>query len=127
MKAQNPVLETDVAQETYTSKGRNLHKGASLAELTSACSADDVGQVGYVACLDWPSRTGDMEDGGCHMMGMASCVEVSRFVVDFCQSCIQGRLCCCQGTVLLWCHSANSLPARCRHPRLDHKHAWGSI
>ena len=83
MKAQNLEMRTDVAQETYTNKGRNLHKGASLAELTSPCSSGDAAPKGYVACLDWPSTSGDMEDGRCHMMGMASLVCCCEFLLIF--------------------------------------------
>ena len=98
MKVQNLEMRTDVAQETYTKRGRNLHKRASLTELTSARSADDVGPVWYVACLDWPSTSGDMEDGRCDMMGMASLVCCCEVFVNFYQSCIQGRSYSCQST-----------------------------
>ena len=75
MNAQNlefGTTKTDVAQETYTKTGRNLHKGASPAAPTSSDSSGDVGQDSYVACLDWMATDGDMEEGRSHMMGMAS-------------------------------------------------------
>ena len=59
-------------------------------ELTSLCSSGDVDQDSYVACLDWVSTAGDMEDGRCHMAVVVDDGGSCKVFVILCQlaSCI---------------------------------------